>query len=140
MPLIRYRLDDRSQIIGDRCPECGRNNLLLGAVTGHRIQDAIIGFSGTPISMTALNMHDDTFASVRQFQFYQREPGKVTLYLRVDSSFDDERRGLILKSLRRKTRDDIDYDIKTVESIQTTDIGKGVYLRQEIRSANQPST
>ncbi len=132
MPFIRYRLDDYSQIIADHCEKCGRNHLILGKVTGHRVQDAIIGYSGSRISMTALNMHDETFASVRQFQFHQREPGKVSLNLRVDSHFDDEKRSLIIKSLRQKTGDDIDYDIKLVDRIDSTGIGKGVYLQQEI--------
>ncbi len=140
MPFIRYRLEDYSQIIGDRCEKCGRNHLLLGKVSGHRVQDAIVGYSGSRISMTALNMHDETFASVRQFQFHQRERGKVRLSLRVDACFNDEKRSLILKSLRRKTGDDIDYDIRLVDRIEGTEIGKGVYLKQEIANIDDSTS
>lgn len=138
MPFIRYRLEDYASIIGDHCAKCGRYHTLLSKVSGHRVQDVIIGKSGSRISMTAINMHDDTFSSVRQFQFDQKEKGKVTLYLRVGSDFDNENRKLILKSLSRKTGGDIDYDIQLVDRIKGTDMGKGVYLRQRIKNLSSP--
>jgi phenylacetate-CoA ligase len=138
MPFIRYRLEDYASIIGDRCARCGRLHTLLSKVSGHRVQDVIIGKSGSRISMTAINMHDDTFSSVRQLQFDQKEKGEVTLYLRVGSDFDDENRNLILRSLSRKTGNDITYDIQVVDRIKGTDMGKGVYLRQRIKNLTSP--
>lgn len=132
MPFIRYRLDDSARIVDNRCTECRRNHLVLADVKGHRVQDAIIGKSGGRISMTAINMHDETFEGVRQFQFHQRRRGEVTLLLKVSREFSDEKRTLILKSLKNKTHDEIDYDIKLVDSIDVTGMGKGIYLRQEI--------
>ncbi len=134
MPFIRYRLDDSARIVGNRCSECRRNHLLLSDVKGHRVQDAIIGKSGGRISMTAINMHDKTFEGVRQFQFRQTRKGEVTLFLKVSREFSDEKRTLILKSLKSKTRDEIDYDIRLVDSIDVSGMGKGIYLRQEIDS------
>ena len=134
MPFIRYRLDDSARIVGRTCSVCGRNHLLLDDVVGHRVQDTIVGKSGSRISMTAINMHDGTFAGVRQFQFQQSRRGEVTLLLKVSRDFTDERRNLILKSLKRKTRDDIDYDIRLVDSIDVSGMGKGVYLKQELGS------
>jgi len=132
MPFIRYRLDDSARIVDSRCSECGRNHLLLTDVVGHRVQDAIIGKSGSRVSMTAINMHDATFAGIRQFQFRQKHPGEVTLLIKVSRNFTDERRNLVLKSLRAKTRDDIRYDIRIVDSIDVSGMGKGVYLKQEL--------
>jgi phenylacetate-CoA ligase len=133
MPFIRYRLDDRASIVDDHCSACGRQHQLLSTVRGHHVQDDIVGKSGLRISMMAINVHDDTFAGVRQFQFHQREPGKVYLYLRVGAGFDEERRQLILKTLTRKTGDDIDYQIQIVDHIEQTGLGKGIYLRQELK-------
>jgi len=134
MPFIRYRLDDTATIEDIRCNKCGRNHMTLGEVTGHRVQDAFVGKSGSQITMTALNMHDDTFSGVRQFQFRQSKPGEVKLLLRVTASFGSEQRNLILKSLQKKTGKDIEYDVELVDTIETTDMGKGVYLKQEIQS------
>lgn len=136
MPFIRYKLQDFATIIGDFCPQCRRHHLLLGEVSGHRIQDVIVGKSGALISMTALNLHDDTFTGVRQFQFHQAVPGKVTLNLRVANGFTDEHRSLIIKSLVRRTGDDVNYEIKLVDKIAQTNMGKGVYLRQEIEGGD----
>jgi phenylacetate-CoA ligase len=139
MPFIRYRLEDYASIIGDRCAKCGRNHTLLSKISGrYRVQDVIVGKSGSRIPLTAINMHDDTFATVRQFQFDQNKQGKVTLFLKVGRSFNDENRNLIMKSLSRKTGDDIDYDIQLVDRIEGTDIGKGVYLRQRIKNPTYP--
>lgn len=132
MPFIRYRLEDYATIVSDHCEDCGRKHLLLSNVRGHRVQDVIIGRSGSQISMTAINMHDETFSNVRQFQFEQSEKGRVTLNLRVGESFDNENRKLILKSLQRKTGSDIEYDIQVVDRIDGTGMGKGVYLKQHI--------
>lgn len=137
MPLIRYRMEDYSSIVGDRCNKCGRNHLLLGKVSGHRVQDYIVGRSGSLISTTALNMHDNTFESVRQFQFHQKRKGEVTLYLRVGDDFDEGKHRLILKSLRSKTASDVDFRIEVVDKIDTTGMGKGIYLRQELREVNR---
>jgi len=139
MPFIRYRLDDWTTIQADQCSSCGRNHPLLGSISGHRAQDVIIGRSGAQISMTALNMHDDTFRRVRQFQFHQRERGKVTLLVRAREGFDDESRRLIITSLRRKTGEELDYDIRLVDKIDQTGMGKGVYLKQELMEAGELS-
>jgi phenylacetate-CoA ligase len=136
MPFIRYKLDDFASLLGQRCEMCGRNHIILSRVTGHRTQDSIVGRSGARISMTALNMHNETFAHVRQFQFHQKERGKVSLYLRVSSSFEEARKSEIVAALCRKTSDEIEYEIAIVDKIDSTGMGKGVYLRQELGSSD----
>jgi phenylacetate-CoA ligase len=136
MPFIRYRLDDHTSIIDDHCSVCGRQHQLLAAVRGHHTQEDIVGKSGSRISLMAINLHDDTFNGVRQFQFHQKEPGRVNLYLRVGMGFDEERRQLILKTLTRKTGDDIDYQVQIVDHIEQTGLGKGIYLRQELKGSD----
>ncbi len=140
MPFIRYRLDDHATISADHCTACGRQHLLLSDVRGHRIQDSIIGRSGSRISMTAINVHDDSFRGVRQFQFHQRRSGQVSLYLRVGTDFNDERRQLILRRLTAQTGDDVDYQIQIVDHIEQTGLGKGIYLRQELTGSEAYGT
>lgn len=130
MPFIRYRLDDYVTITGDHCPACGRRHLLLSSVQGHRVQDGLIGRSGALISMTALNLHDATFQGVRQFQFVQREVGRAKLLLRVGSDFDPARLTVIAQRLANKTGGEVAFEARVVESIDQTQMGKGVYLRQ----------
>jgi len=130
MPFIRYRLDDYATITGDHCASCGRRHLLLGSVQSHRVQDGLIGRSGALISMTALNLHDATFQGVRQFQFVQREVGKAELLLRVGSDFDPARLPAIAQRLADKTGGEVAFAARVVETIDQTQMGKGVYLRQ----------
>jgi phenylacetate-CoA ligase len=135
LPFIRYRLDDYTTITGDYCSACGRWNTMLSPVRGHHYQGDLIGKSGVRISMTAINVHDDSFRGVRQYQFHQRESGSVNVYLCVTSGFDDERRRLVWKSLTQRTGNEIDYHIQLVDRIEQTGLGKGIYLRQELPDA-----
>ena len=57
----------------------------------------------------------------------------MELLLRVNAEFGEERRSLVLKSLEKKTGVDIAYDLKLVDRIDTSEMGKGVYLKQEIQ-------
>ena len=50
-------------------------------IRGHRIQEVLIAVDGSEISWTSLNMHDDTFLLVRQFQFTQEIPGQAVYVL-----------------------------------------------------------
>jgi phenylacetate-CoA ligase len=76
MPFIRYRTGDWATYVGDRCEVCGREHFIIRDIRGHRTQEVLIAADGSEISWTALNMHDDTFAHVRQFQFLQETPGR----------------------------------------------------------------
>jgi phenylacetate-CoA ligase len=79
MPFIHYRTGDWATYIGDHCEACGREHMVIQDIRGHRTQEVLVASDGSEISWTALNMHDDTFLHVRQFQFYQEIAGKAVL-------------------------------------------------------------
>jgi phenylacetate-CoA ligase len=83
MPLIRYRIEDRGVWASGGCP-CGRQTRRLAAVSG-RSNDYLVTRDGTKVNgvavatytaLTALLSADN---GIRQFQYRQREPGRVTL-------------------------------------------------------------
>ena len=76
MPFIRYRTGDWATYVGDRCEACGREHPIIRDIRGHRTQEMLLASRWPEISWTALNMHDDTFVHVRQFQFLQDTPGQ----------------------------------------------------------------
>ena len=78
MPFIRYRTGDWATYVGNRCDACGRKHTIIRDIRGHRTQEILITANGSEISWTALNMHNDTFLNVQQFQFRQEKPGSVT--------------------------------------------------------------
>lgn len=137
MPFIRYRTGDFATYVGDHCPACGRHHLLLTDIEGHRTQEYLIAADGSEISWTALNMHDNTFDRVQQFQFVQEVPGRATLRVVPAPGFDDSDRQRICGNLDRKLDGRLTFAIEPVESIPLTPRGKSIYVDQRTAGADR---
>ena len=132
MPFIRYKTGDYATLVGNSCDKCGRNHMIINNIIGHRIQEYLVARDGNMIPWTALNMHDDTFDNVRQFQFLQDKPGEAILKLVPESASIEINREHILRSLYKKLENTIDITIQIVEKIPLTKSGKTVYVDQHI--------
>lgn len=130
MPFIRYRTMDLATHTNQKSPE-GFNYRLLKRIEG-RIQELIVTSTGRLISMTAINMHDETFDNVKQFQFYQDTPGKLILKILPSVKFSDRDLQRIYDSLKFKLGSDMDLDIVLVNSIPRTRSGKLRFLDQRL--------
>ena len=133
MPFIRYRTGDHARIEADFCQSCGRSFILLEQVKGRWIQEMVIGKHGAPISITALNMHGEVFKDVLQFQFHQKEIGKVLLKIVPAKTFNDRIESRILRALYSKTDREIEWTVDQVSSIKLSDRGKSIFLIQELK-------
>jgi len=133
VPFIRYRTGDYATYVGDHCEACGRQHALIRDIRGHRTQEMLVAVDGSEISWTALNMHDDTFLRVRQFQFYQDTPGQAVLRVVPAEVFGDEDQRRIQHNLGRKLDGRVTFAIELVESIPLSPRGKAVYVDQRIK-------
>jgi phenylacetate-CoA ligase len=134
MPMIRYRTGDWAEFAGDGCAACGRQYPLIRNVRGHYYQDMIVGVDGRLISTTAINLHDDTFAHVRQYQFHQKEHGSVILKIVPDADFTsgDEAR---IQAVLKPRLQGLALHLERVEEIPATGRGKWKYLVQELETS-----
>jgi phenylacetate-CoA ligase len=132
VPFIRYRTGDFATYVGDRCEGCGRRQIILRDIRGHRTQEMLVGRDGGLIPWTALNMHDDTFNHVRRFQFVQSEPGRATLRVIPTPEFNDADRQRIHRNLDRKLSGNLSVVIETCDHIPLTRMGKATYVDQRI--------
>ncbi len=132
MPFIRYRTGDYATYVGDHCEACGRQHTIIRDIRGHRIHEVLVAADGSPISWTALNMHDDTFARVRQFQFYQDTPGRAVLRVVPAPGFGDADQQRIRNSLGRKLDGRLTFTIQITDTIPLTPRGKTIYVDQRI--------
>jgi phenylacetate-CoA ligase len=142
VPFIRYRTGDYATYVGDRCEACGREHTIIRDIRGHNLQEMLFTVDGSAITWTALNMHDDTFAHARQFQFYQDTPGKAVLKVIPADGFGETDCQRIQRSLGRKFDGRLEFTIQTVDNIPLTPRGKAVYVDQRIprdTSDNHPS-
>lgn len=132
-PIIRYRTGDYAEYVGEKC-SCGRNYTLITNVKGRWKQEQIITNKNSGISMTALNMHSKIFDNVIQYQFYQKEAGKVTLKIIKGKEFSIHDEGFIFKAFNEKFKNLVEFTIQYVDNIDRTEVGKHKFLIQDIKN------
>ena len=126
---IRYRTADfASWAESGRCA-CGMDTPRLARIEG-RLQELILSRQGRLISMVAINFHDRIFDEVRQFQFYQKEAGAVTLRLVPRPEFGAEHLAKIREGVARKLGADMDLSVELVDAIPAAPNGKHRFLIQ----------
>jgi phenylacetate-CoA ligase len=130
-PFIRYRTEDLAVFKSFGCEQCGRPYQIWERIEG-RLQELIVTKSGRLISTSMLNMHDETYDHIRQFQFHQRSRHSVTFrYIPRNGLSSDIERELRTK-LTSKLGDDIELNIERVAEIPPTKRGKHRLLVQEL--------
>jgi len=130
-PFIRYRTMDRAIKGSPNCPSCGRAFPILKSISG-RSHEVIVTASGRYISMTAINMHDDIFDGLRQFQFLQEQPGKVIFkYLPKKELLPSEITSIQIR-LMLKLGNDMELSMVPVNEIPRTKSGKYRFLDQRL--------
>lgn len=135
VPFIRYRTGDMATLVGLRCEHCGRQHPIIKDIRGHRTQEMLVLAGGAQVSWTAMNMHDDTFANVRQFQFFQDTPGKAILKIVPADAFTPADRDRMVANLTAKFDGQIEFSVQKVDRINLTSRAKAVYVDQHIASA-----
>ncbi len=129
-PWIRYRTGDLGILAGDSCPACGRHFPIVSNIEG-RVQEFLISKRGRIVSFTALNVHNDLFDKVWQFQFYQDTPGKVILKLVPRAEFTERDLSRIQRETFLKLGEDFLLETICVDRIPVTPRGKFKVIEQK---------
>jgi phenylacetate-CoA ligase len=108
--------------------------MMLERIVG-RSHEIIITATGRHISMTAINMHDDLFDALRQFQFYQEELGRVVLRYVPKRPLSDRVGRTIHDRLMTKLGGDVELTLVAVDEIPRTHAGKLCFLDQRLPMA-----
>jgi phenylacetate-CoA ligase len=122
MPLVRYRTGDLGEYTDEVCP-CGRQSRMIKSIQG-RVFEFIETPSGARLTASALNVHDNTWEHVLQFQYVHKQRGAVVLRVMKADTYteDDERR--ILNRMGARFGDEIRLTIEYVSEIPKTPRGK----------------
>jgi phenylacetate-CoA ligase len=131
-PFIRYRTSDLARLGGWECSSCKRPYQIWDEIEG-RLQEFIITSTGRYISMTAINMHDDIFDHVKQFQFYQEKEGQVIFRYIPTDSCTDKIVSTMKKRLLVKLGDDVELIMEPTKEIPLTQRGKHTFLIQKVK-------
>lgn len=131
-PIIRYRTGDFAEYAPGVC-RCGRSYDRLTRVRGRWTQEHIVTKEGAYIPMTSLNMHGDIFDRVEQFQFHQREKGRVTLNIVKAAGYNETDEKKIQYAFEEKFKQWVDLRLAYVSSIERTKRGKHRFIVQELK-------
>lgn len=128
---IRYHTRDYAVFKGSGCSFCKRPYQIWERIEG-RAQEFILTATGRYISMTAINMHDDIFDNIKEFQFYQNKPGLVSFKyipaLQITDDIVDDMKHRILKKMSY----DIKLTMEPVDTIPKSKRGKHTFLIQKL--------
>jgi len=124
MPFIRYRTGDWATYVGEQCEACGREHTILTDIKGRWPQGELVAADGSIITMTTLNVHDDTFRNVREYQFHQSKPGKVILCIVPTVAFDHQERQRIVTNLHKRVQGQLAFDLELRTELLRTGRGK----------------
>jgi phenylacetate-CoA ligase len=138
VPFIRYRTGDHATYVGDRCEACGREHPVVTGVKGRWPQGGLIAADGSAISMTALNIHDDTFENVREYQFLQIEPGKAIICVVPLRPLDDGEQQRIVASMNNRLQGQVILELQVRTELVKTPRGKQPRVIRECKSPEHP--
>jgi len=131
-PFIRYRTQDLAVFKGWGCAACGRPYQIWERIEG-RLQELIVTKSGRYLSTSMLNMHDDFYDRIKQFQFLQREPGKIVFRFVPRDTFSEAAQKDMQRRLLERCLNDVDLTLESVREIPLTKRGKHRLLVQELK-------
>jgi phenylacetate-CoA ligase len=88
MPFIRYRTMDFCTKGENSCKRCGRNFTLLEEING-RVNEFLVNKDGRLVYPVMEEFNPDIFKNVKEFQFFQDEPGIAYMRIVARSAYSD---------------------------------------------------
>ncbi len=133
-PFIRYKTGDYAKYSESQTCMCGRHYKLLDNIEGRWNQEFFLGKDGNRISMAAVNMHNDIFNHVRNYQFIQEEKGKCFIQIVKGDTYTKEDEIKILQALKAKIGDSLSVDVIYADSIERTVQGKQLFIVNKLKN------
>jgi len=134
MPLIRYRTMDIGVKGAEKCDKCNSNYPLIATIGG-RIKEFLVNKDGRIFYTAMAGIDTDIFKNVKQFQFYQDEPGIACLKIVKRSTYSDSDTLLIEKEINKRfntPESGIEIKIVFVDNIERSPSGKILMTDQRL--------
>jgi len=122
MPLVRYRLSDRTRWKPGRC-ECGRPFPMIEPVTG-KLEDRITGGDGSEVSPSVLTFAFKGVDNVRKSQVAQVGAGHWELRLVPDAGFSQADRDKLLHNIHHLVDPTVRVTVVIRDALPDTASGK----------------
>jgi phenylacetate-CoA ligase len=133
MPLVRYRLSDRTRWVAGAC-RCGRAFPRIEPVTG-KVEDRIFGGDGAFVSPSVLTFAFKGVQNIRKSQVAQVGPGRWQIRLVPAPGFDADDRRQLIDNIRQLVDPHVRVDVALKDDIPNLPSGKFRWVVNECTRA-----
>ena len=133
MPLVRYRMSDRTTWRSDTCA-CGRPYPMIEPVTG-KYEDAVFGSRGQAISRPVVSSAFKGLAHIKQSQVAQVGDGRWEIRIVPLQGFDAEERERLIRNIRSLVDPDLHVKVTEVADIPRMTSAKYKWIVNESHAA-----
>ena len=129
MPLIRYRMSDRTRWRREAC-SCGRTYPLIEPVTG-KYEDTLFGSRGQRISPSVVTFAFKSLRGIKYSQVAQTGDGVWEIRVVPEKSFNDAERARLIENVRHLVDPGIQVVVREVPEIARTSAHKYRWIVNE---------
>ncbi len=122
MPLVRYRLSDRTRWLSGKCP-CGRPFPMIEPVTG-KMEDRISGSNGAFVSPSVLTFAFKGVQNIRKSQVAQVAPERWEIRLVPAPAFGPDDRHKLVDNIHKLVDPGVNVEVVLRDEIPSTAAGK----------------
>jgi phenylacetate-CoA ligase len=137
MPMIRYRTNDVSRILAERC-SCGRPFPLLDPVTT-KAEDVLMMPDGRLISPSILTHPFKPFDKLVKSQIIQLALDRVLVQLVAGSDFSAAQQAELIAGLQTRLGSGVTIEVRLVDEIPPEKSGKFRWVISRVGSAYSPA-
>ena len=131
MPLLRYRLSDRSRILPGKCA-CGRAFPMIEPVTG-KLEDSITGSNGAPVSPSVLTFAFKGVENIKKSQVAQIAPAHWQIRLVPMAGFSKQDEEKLVHNIHQLVDPGVKVEVLLKDDLPNTAAGKFRWVVNESR-------
>jgi phenylacetate-CoA ligase len=132
MPFIRYDTEDRAALVEPASAANGQR-LRVGQIIPRRKPDFLVSASGRRVVTIDFTPENPRyFQGIEEYQFFQEEPGRVTIrYMPSDDGVPEDAQR-VAADLHRRTHGAIVFDVEQVKQLAGGRAGKRAFIDQRL--------
>jgi phenylacetate-CoA ligase len=131
MPLVRYRMSDRTRWRRSGCP-CGRTYPVIEPVTG-KYEDTLYGSQGQRISPSVVTFAFKSLHGIKYSQVAQTGEGTWEIRVVPEASFSESERNRLIENVRNLVDPGIRVTVREVPEIARTSAHKYRWIVNETK-------
>jgi phenylacetate-CoA ligase len=137
MPLIRYRVEDATEVIEAPCP-CGLTSRRLSPVTT-KAEDLLVAPDGRLVSPSILTHAFKPLVGLVRSQLVQEAIDRVDVYLETGPEWDQRQEASIVASLSERMGPGVRIEVHRVDRLEQTSAGKFRWVVCKVPQRDRPA-